>query len=393
MWKTASPTALPLAHLANIFAKFNVNPRKAVRKSSANSRIIRRKPSPRYANKRLNWDNVRYYLGMNLVLDIATSLEFWRQQYPLDRRPSPSTVQPPNDCAYNKADVLALCPSWITEETLRPTDGVLHALAFDAGHRRHANKVVTHVWSGQIPAGSFYLRGSNVYIESPEFIFLHAATILELPELIALGDELCGLYSFDDREERGFRKRTRPLLQKARLERYLQQAAGCPGCKLARQALRFIVERSASPMETFDEMTMCLPYRLGGYSLPVPVMNERVDLTDRGSRIARKRTCYLDMGYSAVFLDIEHHGKYDHSTAEEIDADRARVNGLKEMGFEVIELTADQVGDPIAYEYIIQRIAKRLGKRLRNDALGKTEARMALRKCLYAWNKRSGRVR
>ena len=330
---------------------------------------------------------------MNLVLDIATSMEFWRRQYPLNRTPLPSGVQPPTDYAFKKSDVLNSCPNWITDELLEPTGGVLHILVLDSRKRRRSNSVVAHVWSGPIPNDSFYLRGSNVYIESPEFVFLHAATILDLPELIALGDELCGLYSFDARERRGFRRRERPLLRKARLEQYLKQATGCPGYNKARMALRHVIELSASPMETFDEMTMCLPYKLGGYSMFKPTMNEEVKLTPRAARIARRNKVYLDMGYGAKNLDLEHHGKYDHSTEEEIDSDRARVNALEDMGFEVIELTADQVGDPVAYEYIVQRIAKILGKRLRTEKLGKTKERMALRTALFAWNARSGRIR
>lgn len=330
---------------------------------------------------------------MDLVLDIATSLEFWRRQYPLNRVPQPTSVQSPINCAYNVNDVLELRPDWINEELLEPTDGVLHVLVFNKAEIRRSKRVVAHAWSGLVPDGSFYQRSPHVYIESLEFIFLHAATILDFTELIALGDELCGIYSFDVRERRGFRKREHPLLRKSQLEQYLQRAAGCPGRRTALMALQHIVEMSASPMETFDEMTMCLPYRLGGYSLPKPTMNEEVILTPRAARIARRSKVYLDMGYGVYMLDLEHHGKYDHSTEKEIDSDRARVNALKEMGFEVIELTADQVGDPVAYEYIVQRIAKQLGKRLKTEKLGKTKERMALRNALYTWNRCYGKVR
>ena len=330
---------------------------------------------------------------MDLVLDTATSLEFWRRQYPLNRVPRPLNERPSNNCAYNTEDVLGFCPNWINEDLLNPTDGVLHVLAFDKAKIRHSKNVVTHAWSSPIPAGSFYQRSPHAYVESPEFMFLHAASILDLPELIALGDELCGLYSFDARERRGFRKRELPLLRKSRLEQFLQQADGCKWRNKALMALRHVVELSASPMETFDEMTLCLPYRLGGYSMTKPTMNEEIVLTPKAARIARRDKVYLDMGYSSYKLDFEHHGKYDHSTEEEVDSDRARVNALREMGFEVIELTIDQVKDPVAYEYIVQRAAKILGKRLVKDKLGKTEERMALRNALFSWNRRYGRIR
>jgi hypothetical protein len=122
-------------------------------------------------------------------------------------------------------------------------------------------------------------------------------------------------------------------------------------------------------------------------------MNERIDLDDRAARIARRRKCYLDMGYLKYGLDVEHHGKLDHSSEEDRSSDRARVNGLREMGVEVVELTADQVGDLFAYEYIIERLARTMGKRLKKEALGATPERLALRKQLFGWNRSFGRTR
>ena len=99
------------------------------------------------------------------------------------------------------------------------------------------------------------------------------------------------------------------------------------------------------------------------------------------------------MSYKDYPLDIEHHGKLDHSSDAEKESDFARVSGLKEMGYEVIELTYAQVADLFAYEYIIQRIARLLGKRIRKYALGATPARIRLRREVREWNSSSGRIR
>ena len=115
-------------------------------------------------------------------------------------------------------------------------------------------------------------------------------------------------------------------------------------------------------------------------------------MSSRAARIAKRKKCYLDMGYSKYALDVEHHGKLDHSTDEEKDSDRDRVNGLKEMGLEVIELTSNEVGDLFVYEYIIQRIAGIMGKRLRKDKLGATPERLKLRRELSEWNHSSGAI-
>ena len=63
------------------------------------------------------------------------------------------------------------------------------------------------------------------------------------------------------------------------------------------------------------------------------------------------------------------------------------------MGFEVIELTKDQVSDLMAFEFIIQRVAKLIGKRLDKRKLGATPARLAFRREVFSWNRSSGRLR
>jgi very-short-patch-repair endonuclease len=99
------------------------------------------------------------------------------------------------------------------------------------------------------------------------------------------------------------------------------------------------------------------------------------------------------MGDTSKLVDIEHHGRHDHSSIEENDSDRDRVNGLKEMGFEVIELTSSEVNDLYVYECIIERIAKLLGKKLDKSKFGPTPARVRLRKELTVWNRSSGKIR
>lgn len=330
---------------------------------------------------------------MALVLDISTSMEFWRQIYPANRVPKSPAPTVPLTAADSSSEVSALSPPWAAGRFLDPLGGRLHTLVFNADSRRRSSSHVPHVWGGPIPDGSFYDLGNEVFVAAPEFIFLVAASFLGNASLVALGCELCGLYAFDQAAKRGFRKRTAPLSTIDRLQHYLSDAEGCRGRAPALAALKHVVENSASPMETFDVLALCLPYRLGGYNLPKPAMNYEVPLSDRAARIGRRRRCFADMCYVAARLDIEHHGRLDHSSAEDEASDRARVNALKEMGYEVIKLTKDQVNDLLAFEYIVQRIARLVGKRIDKQKLGATSARLALRKELFNWNRSSGQLR
>lgn len=327
---------------------------------------------------------------MKLVLDIATSAEFWRRFYPANRHPKPPSISLPPGNIYTGNKPLDMMPPWVSGELLDELGGIFYLLTFDPNQRRHSSSRIIRAWTGPLPESSFHQLSEAVFVMSPACMFLQAASILDMVQLIAFGDELCGLYSFDARTQRSFRKRTAPLTNKETVKAYLAGANGCYGRKKAAAALRYVVERSASPMETFDEMAICLPYRLGGYGIREFEMNMRIPLTPKASRIAKQQKCYADMCLPDIKLDVEHHGKLDHSNPDEMEHDRARVNALKEMGFEVIELTADQVGDLLAFEYIVQRIARLSGKRISADKLGATPERLKLRKSVFEWNQTQG---
>ena len=331
--------------------------------------------------------------AMALFLDISVSMEFWRRVYPPDRAPKSPCKSIPNECVFLAKEVCRLAPSWVDAQLLEPYSGRIHVFVFDLKQRRTSSRHITHVWSAPIPKGSFYAISDDVFIASPEFAFLVAANILTEHALIAFGFELCGLYGFDHAAERGMRQRNVPLTTIEKLHGFLDGAQGCPGLDKARRSLRHVLERSASPMETFDVMAIFGTYRLGGYCLGKPVLNMEVPLNKRATRIAKHTQCRPDICLPHIMLDIEHYGGYDHSGRKAGLSDRARVNALKEMGFEVIELTEDQVKDLFALEYIVMRIAKMLGKRIDKSKLGEIPARLKLRHEVYAWNRSYGKLR
>ena len=328
---------------------------------------------------------------MLLVYDYVTSRSFWRLAYPADRVPGKPCPTPPLDrIGCNASDVKKAISDWATPELLALDDNRVHLLAFDHNCRRSSRFHEVRSWTGPLPDGSLYDLGTGAYVSSPAFMFLQTAATHSLAETIAFGNELCGRYSFDPFCDRGMRSR-RPLTTIAALKRYVMQAAGCHGYRRAKRAVSHLVENSASPMESTDEMLMCLPYSLGGYGLRKPVMNHPVELSERAARIARRSMCYADICWPDFLLDIEHHGLYDHASNSAFASDRARMNGLAEMGFEVVELTFEQVKDLRSFEFIVLGIAKKLGKRIDRKKLGSTPERTALRNELFAWNRRGGR--
>ena len=328
-----------------------------------------------------------------IVLDHRVSTEFFRRLFSLERAPRFAVDLPANALfAYSEEDAWTMAPAWITPRFMDGNLDKLGILVFDAALRRRSASHVAHSWTGPVPRNSFNGIG-NVFLCTPEFCYLQAAVDLSFIELIAFGCELCGLYSFDEHAERGVRQRKAPLTSRSRLASYLDGAQGCRGYKKARKALQYVVDGSASPMETYDLMCLCLPYRHGGYGLEYPEINGEVKLDGPAMRIAGLESARGDMLWRDAKFDLEHQGAYDHESTEKYYRDRARKNGLREMGIEVYELTARQVGDIGAFELVALRIAGMQGKRIPKAKLGPTEERVALRRILNEWKSSYGKLR
>ena len=328
---------------------------------------------------------------MALLLSHSTSRYFWRGVYPSNRTPvAPPPLPSAIETAFSTKDALDRAPQWASPESADHLATKIHCTVLSREQQRRSQKVEAHVWSGPIPPGSFHPFDDNVFVSSPAFEYLQMASSVDERELIAFGDEICGLYTFDASAPRGFRSRRTPLVTKRELQQYLDNAAGCRGYRRALKALRHIVERSASPMETAVEMMACLPYHLGGYGLEQPIMNHPVELTPQAALIARRNTCIADMCYPELLLDIEYHGKLDHDSPSALDSDRERVNGLIEMGYEVIELTGAQVANLLQFEAVTRLVARKTGKRIRREKCGALPERLKLRQLLFAWNRSGG---
>ena len=331
---------------------------------------------------------------MITVFNAHISQEFWRTVYPHNRAPQqPVHLDPREQWACNERDVWKDIPAWIDAGFLqRCPSGKLGVLVRDQASRRVANSHVTQVWSGPIPEGSFFDSGNGKFVCSPCFVFLQMASKLDLASLIAYGDELCGLYAFNPCAERGIEQRAMPLVKTEQLAQFIATARGCYGRKRAAQAVRYLVDRSASPMETTDEMMLCLPYKLGGYCIAPPTMNHEVILDARSRRIAKKSRLYIDLCWEDAKMAIEHQGQRDHTDSKAFSADRARINALCMMGYDAIELTSGQVADLFSFEEIARRVAKSLNYTIDKTKLGATPARLALRHALFNWNDRYGRL-
>jgi very-short-patch-repair endonuclease len=84
-----------------------------------------------------------------------------------------------------------------------------------------------------------------------------------------------------------------------------------------------------------------------------------------------------DAVWPDAHLVVEYDGYY-HASSSQMEADAVRRATLRHAGWTVIEVTRRQIISIDAFDQIAQLVAKQLGRRLRNEYLGATAARLRL---------------
>lgn len=315
---------------------------------------------------------------MDSFYGYETSLEYWRTVAQRNREPRIITRMPEvGSYVRTGLQEFSQRPNWLTPSLIEQSGGSVHGLVFHQGYHKRNGRPEWHLWQ-KVPEGAFSPAGEKSFVSSPEFCFLQMASILSVPELVMLGMELCGGYCLDPSEDEGLGKRSVPLTSRERLADFIASARGLHGYRQAQKALAFVLNHSASPMETAVVMLLHMPYRYGGYSLPAPMLNLSIPLQGRARKLYGASVCYGDICWKKPPLDLEYLGVEPHVGGAKMIADRSRTLAIAEMGFQVIEITKEQVFDLEAFDIIARRIAKALGHRLRKENRGITPERKLL---------------
>jgi len=244
----------------------------------------------------------------------------------------------------------------------------LHIMLGKPGSRWEAKSMKQHVFTGETPDGCFISVDEKLFISSPEFCFLQMANQITLLRLIELGYELCGTYSIpvagdQNVPEKGFYNR-RPLTSTKKLAAFLARMPGVKGHRKAIRALQYILDDSASPMETKLAIILTLPYKLGGFGLAKPELNKRVVPSKAGKRLSGKTSYVCDLFWSDKGLSVEYDSTFFHSGQKQIAEDSKKRDTMTMMGFTVITVTKQQLYDEKEFKNSATVIAKCLGKRL-----------------------------
>ena len=292
----------------------------------------------------------------------------------------------------------------------------IHVMVPASRTQKERQSIVRHIWSGVLPRRAIRRICPDVGVATPEFCFLLAAGAIrteeqgegnDLPEpstprkrtetpgaqrkpenpaslredcaktpgeralartrdtrvarLVAYGMELCGTYCHGSNGEP--RYKMRPLTTAKRIGSFLEGCKGAYGVKLALRAAKYLVDGSASWMETSLYLLLCLPRKYGGYGLSRPVMNYRID-PERNKRSVTDRDYYLcDLYWPDKRVGVEYNGKADHSSDYDMKRAAEKSNSYTVMGNHVFVVRWWQVNRVESLELVVRQLCRELDAR------------------------------
>lgn len=238
-----------------------------------------------------------------------------------------------------------------------------------------------HIQKAPLPRHSLYPLRDGIHLVSPDLCFVELCNTISTIEALQLGMELCGTYALRPDELEDKASRDYQLTSADSLRRKTSAWKGIHGLVQARKVVQYLVDGSASPMETNLYLLLCLPQKYGGYNIEKPELNVELDLPEEGRLILRQDKVKPDLLWRNWDLVVEYDGEYHNDPQQRIRDEKRRVL-LETMGYTVLVVKKQQVYDPIAFASLAEVIAEKCGKRVRPLTLKQQYARENLRATL-----------
>lgn len=195
-----------------------------------------------------------------------------------------------------------------------------HPLDVAVGHaaeRLYMREVSCTVYSRGLPESSFAPVCDGVAISSPELLFVELARVMDIPQHVLLGMELCGSFSRSPSDPRDGEVTfgIQPVTSVEKLRAFCDSASGIWGLERARESLRYVRDNAWAPTEAIIATMLLLPLYELGYGFNDVVLNERVitpetlrGSTGSDSRVPDLRLVGCDAGINydgGLHLDLD----------------------------------------------------------------------------------------
>lgn len=300
----------------------------------------------------------------SLFVSHLSALRYWRQSEGL-RTTSDTRVRSLASAISNIKDARNLNPK--AHGLIMSKDYPLDVLVSSKQERRYAKELQPHPWSSEVPDRAFRQVTESLFVSSPEFLFIQLAKSLSLVELAQVGNELCGGYYLLSSSGFCERPSNEPITTRKKLLSFVKRAPNSRGTKKALRALAWVADHCNSPMETNTLLVLCLPKRLGGWSLPMPKVNFPFEVSERMSRYVRGKEYIPDFTWTRkvngrqIYITGEYDSHENHDETRDAEHTRIRRNDMKSMGFWVTSINRSQMASAESFQYPARQIARDLG--------------------------------
>ena len=277
-------------------------------------------------------------------------------------------------------------------------DDRVHYLVGSQSERQCTNRITCHSTSAMLPAGSFCQVEGGLHVVAPELSFVQMARYLSLEQLVHYGMMLCGIYFRTpisigkSGNEQGTKRRIgqrTALTSLEDLNAYVLSAPHLFGTRKAKKALRHIIDNSRSPMESSLAVSLCLPYRLGGCSMPKPSMNMPVYVDPKGVLAGGVRwdlhgNPYFecDLVWTEQRAIVEYHGDESHFGKEGVAKDVRKANLLRASGYSYYAVTSEIFSSSLKFWEFATKLTKDLKHRIQPGVADFKKRNEGLRKML-----------
>ena len=305
-----------------------------------------------------------YIKSMEAVICDISALNYWRSNSDPEGSFTPPRAYEPASKGRPQVDTpSASLVSDLASWGLVERDDV-NLLVASAEDRRRIKGVSYIVLSMEVPASSFVRALGQVYVVSPELLFIQLARRLPLVELLEVGYELCGTYRLDAGGEAATYN-LKPLTSVSQLSSYARRAKGVYGRERAEQALQWLADNSASPAETALAIMFKLPRRLGGYGMGNLMLNHEIKLNENAASILGRPTIRPDLFWIEAKHPAEYDGNLFHSSSEQQEYDERRRNAYMAMGMSVTVFRPRHMCNINLMDEMAEAVRKNIGARHR----------------------------
>lgn len=293
----------------------------------------------------------------------------------------------------------------------------IHVLVDFSSAARSTDLIVYHRTRNLPPRDQLVALGGDLYVASPELMLLQLARIEEPLQLALKMFELCGTYAsfrptkparftLDQMTQAGFLEhaaglpgitsfydatgrptplvdahgsplpwkpaidrfgnltelwRRPPLTSSERLVTFIKACGHGGAARRMDRAASWVLDGSASPLETRMALILCLDPLHGGERWPQPHLNQRIDLTLEARTLSGGTYRVADLFWPDLNVDLEINGTAYHADRHGFARASDRRAALEAMGCTVLEITYDQMRYPDKLDTMLQTFSAKTG--------------------------------